>query len=374
MWPQNRATRKEPINKTVLILILLVTGLPSLRLFAQLSQPPGGYRAFIWSGETDATYDASGNQTSGLAINAFFDRKGQLSRTVSCYFSQFFGVEFRYYDTNVFIQTNSPFSYVSIDDSINLSNGYPFLIEHSVTTGTNFDNSFREVTVRTSTTGDGQSSETITTGTVESSADFYRSFSEVRDTNENLLSWSLNSWTNDPVHFQEYYLYELGGSNETDPSLLQENTNTFDALGHVIVSTTHLEFDGYSASSVTSNSYVIDEKGRVLSVTGQNDSGADGTIDSVTVTTFGYDKFGNVARQDVKQFAVEGTLEGENVTSFVSDNFGNLLSSETRMLDSNGAVLDRNTTQIVYLPRGQVFGRGSAAQRFLDRARGDGRH
>jgi hypothetical protein len=199
------------MKRIVVFLVLAAFALMCTRVFAHVSQPPGRYQAFVLSGEIDGTYDARGNQTSGLTTSIFYDRKGELSRTVSSYFTKFFDFEFQYYDTNVLVETNGPFTYVAIDDSINLSNGYPYLIEHAVTTSTNTGNRSSEVTVRTSTTADGQVRQTITTGTRDYSTNYIRDFSEARDTNGNLLSWTLSSWTNDPANSQQYSLYEQGG-------------------------------------------------------------------------------------------------------------------------------------------------------------------
>jgi hypothetical protein len=169
-------------------------------------------------------------------------------------------------------------------------------------TSTNTGNGYRDVTDQTTTTAEGQSSETITTVTGMNSTNYYRYLSEVRDMNGNLTSWSLSSFTNDSLHSQQFTLIEEGTTDEANPFFVEQDSTTFDSFGNVLRSTTDVDFLGNSFSTVVSNTYVIDAKGRDLSSISQTDSGGDGTVDAVTQTFFTYDKAGNVSVQDVKQF------------------------------------------------------------------------
>jgi hypothetical protein len=309
--------------------------------------------------------------SSESTLHLFYDKRGEFLGSVSSFSfsSQLYGFDQSNFEKTTFIQTNGPSSYISIFDSITLDHGNLSSTEHSVTTSTNNGNEYRDVTDQTITTADGHATETITTGTFVDMTNYYRIFEEMRDTNGNLTSWSLTSGTNDSLHAQRISLLESGGNDESNPNFVDKITEDLDSFGNVLVSASSGEFGGFSFSDVTSNRYVIDAKGRILSSTSQFDSGADGTIDSVTQTTFTYDRSGYVSVQDTKQFGGDGEYQSDTLTTFVHDRFGNLLDSESTSYDANGVVTGSGIDEEVYVPRGQAFDRPNAAQRFLDRVR-----
>jgi hypothetical protein len=270
-------------------------------------------------------------------------------------------------------------------------------------TSTNTGNGYRDVTDQTTTTAEGQSSETITTVTGMNSTNYYRYLSEVRDMNGNLTSWSLSSFTNDSLHSQQFTLIEEGTTDEANPFFVEQDSTTFDSFGNVLRSTTDVDFLGNSFSTVVSNTYVIDAKGRVLSSISQTDSGGDGTVDAVTQTFFTYDKAGNVSVQDVKQFGGDGTFQTEAVSTFTydragnvsvqdtkqfgsysafqtetvstfdHDRFGNQLSAESTTRNANGTLTASSSDEEEYVSRGQAFDRPNAGQHFADQVRNRGR-
>jgi len=327
-------------------------------------------RALLWSASTNASYDGSGSETSENTSRVFYDQRANPVRMISTAFitDGLFGVV-SYYDTNIWNFSKDGSLLSIVDDSVLLTNGYPFQVQHSITTTSYNGNEFREVIDRTVTMPDGHSVETITTATDESSSDYRRDFSEVRNVEGNLLSWSLNSWTNDPAHSQQFTLFEFGENDESSPDFVEKSTNTLDSFGNAILSTVETEFGGFVWSSVTSNSYVIDQNGKVLSWTSETDNGADGTIDGTTIATLAYDKAGNLTKQDSKSFGADASFQLETVAVFSYDKFGNLINEEDRFLNADGTATGRSTFTTAYVPRGHSFDHPPAVQHFLDQIR-----
>jgi len=352
--------------KFALLSLLTILFIPNV----SQAQAPAQYNFRVWVGGTNASYDANGIGTMGGTTGIFYDQRGQTVRVVSTDFisAQLFGIELTNYETAVLFHTNDSSS-VSIDNSITLTNGYPFSIVHSVTTSTYRSTDSRDVTYKTTTAADGTGYVTIITLTADFSTNYRRYFSETRDTNGNLLSWTLNSWTNDSLHSQQFTLFEAGENDEFNPYMIEMDTNTFDSFGNVILSTSQVQFDGYSSSTVTSNSYVIGKQGRILSSASQTDYDADGTVNSLRATTFTYDKFGNVSVEDTKQFAGNGTFQTETVSSSVTDQFGDVLYMETIGLDANGIVTGRAEQADTYVPKGHAYDHHSAIEHFIGQSR-----
>jgi hypothetical protein len=108
------------------------------------------------------------------------------------------------------------------------------------------------------------------------------------------------------------------------------------------------------------------ENGKVLSSVSQTDYGIDGTIDFTIVTTFAYDKAGNNTQNVAKLFSADNLFLGENVSTFGYDKFGNLLSQDLISLDPAENAANETLITDTYVPRGRAFERPAALQRFLD--------
>src|ERR1041385_5630479 len=204
---------RKPGMKTTFFAVALLTAVSSASA-ADFTFAGRSLFTTIWVGSTSTSYSLS-NWTTQSTLQLNYDKRGNLLGSASSFSIHFdfpwfgFGDEENFEKTS-FIQTNGPSSFMSITDSTTLRDGALYSTGHSITTSTNTGNGFRDVTDQTTTTANGQSSETITTVTGMISTNYYRFLTEVRDTNGNLTFWSLSSSTNDSLHSQQFTLIEEG--------------------------------------------------------------------------------------------------------------------------------------------------------------------
>jgi hypothetical protein len=332
--------------------------LAALALILMSFHLPAAESHLVLISSVETNYDAAGNAIAGGASQSLDNQHHDGLRTTSSgFFNSFVGDNFTYYDTNVSTFSKNPSQVDIVDDYLTLSNGLPFEQLHSASIFIFSTNGSTGMVDRIWTPAGGSPVETITTSASEVSTNFNRAFEEVRDVSGDLISWNVNAWTNDPLHFQQIYFTQFGGTNESDPNFISIVTNTVDSYGNVILSVSYEDSYGYVFTDTGSNSYTLDSNGRPLVEVSTTDSGSDGTIDFTSVTTFKYDKAGNLVLSDSKSYGADGVFEGETVETYSFDKFGDLLSQETTSLDVNGNIVSRAVSANTWVPRGQSFER-----------------
>jgi hypothetical protein len=370
------------------------------------AQSDAAYTAFLWTSSTNATYEPSGLQTEGGGIQISYGPHGEMLGVIwSGFYTNDFSGLFQDYGTNQFIYQDRS-THAVIENYVALTNGYLNYKEHSVTTNySTFDRASRSghawsVSYRTTVTGDGKTSQTVSMNTNDWASDFQRYFAETRDLDGHLLSWSLYSWTNDAAHSRQIAFNQYGSDDETHPNYTATDTITFDASGNVVFETYETEaLGGFAWSATTSTTYVLGPGNKIASSTALTIStfngavsssnvissvfekgnlvaqdsksfGTDGGLNFETLTHFSNDKFGNPSRSDYQEFGADGSLVERVITSSLYDQFGHPLSQETEYFDAAGSEFLRSTDANTFVPRGQATDRPFTVQHFLDQNRG----